>query len=356
VNKALMTRQILHNCQISDARHAGIYSICGLAMRLRDLFKWEHDLPPWIEKDSTQVLTWIGEKEELWESLAGQDYADIRIGGTDYSPFDTLGINKTLNGQNLFYGAGYAHSMKPSFLLAEINGIEKLGQWTVVHLGREHARDLLTLPAFTQDNQVVLRREAARMFLWDQLLYISASARPALNFVLDKEGIRNQRHEALHGHLPRLSRIYEKLLIQHEIGELEESVFPGELWREILAAFPHTAIEYLARTLKDLLADTGPQGLLNQLVSDENEKGLGLYLAFRQSLSKSLFPELQSAFVEFCKDGKWEHIVQAGVRGHETARVYALMVCDLFRKSREKGTPDSAAKAILATMQERNLI
>ena len=194
------------------------------------------------------------------------------------------------------------------------------------------------------------------MFLWDQLLYISASARPALTFVLEKEGIKDQRHEALHKHLPRLSRIYERLLIQHEIGELEESVFPDELWREILAAFPHTAIEYLARTLKDLLADTGPKGLLNQLVSDKNEKGLGLYLAFRQSLAKSLFPELHSAFVNFCKDEKWEHILRAGVRGHETARAYALMICDLFRNAREKGTLDSAAKAILVTMQERNLI
>jgi hypothetical protein len=41
------TRQVLRNCDISDADHAGFYSICGLALRLRDLYKWENQLPPW---------------------------------------------------------------------------------------------------------------------------------------------------------------------------------------------------------------------------------------------------------------------------------------------------------------------
>jgi len=29
-------RQVLKNCEISDAQHAGLFSICGLALRLRD--------------------------------------------------------------------------------------------------------------------------------------------------------------------------------------------------------------------------------------------------------------------------------------------------------------------------------
>ena len=41
-----VARQILDNCEISDAQHAGLYSTCGLALRLRDLYKWEHRLNP----------------------------------------------------------------------------------------------------------------------------------------------------------------------------------------------------------------------------------------------------------------------------------------------------------------------
>ena len=53
------TRQVLQNCDISDAYHAGLYSICGLALRLRDLYKWENQLPPWEERDSSEILDGI---------------------------------------------------------------------------------------------------------------------------------------------------------------------------------------------------------------------------------------------------------------------------------------------------------
>ena len=57
-------RQVLHNCAVSDSHYAGLYSICGLALRLRDLYKWENGLAPWVEKEAHEVLNWIGAKEE----------------------------------------------------------------------------------------------------------------------------------------------------------------------------------------------------------------------------------------------------------------------------------------------------
>ncbi len=65
-----LTRQVLQNCDISDAYHSGLYSICGLALRLRDLYKWEKQLPPWEERDSSEILDWIDAKETRWEVLA----------------------------------------------------------------------------------------------------------------------------------------------------------------------------------------------------------------------------------------------------------------------------------------------
>ena len=70
-------RQVRRNCDISDAQHAGLYSTCGLALRLRDLYKWEHGLNPWEEKDTSEILDWIGEKEALWEKLFEAPYADL---------------------------------------------------------------------------------------------------------------------------------------------------------------------------------------------------------------------------------------------------------------------------------------
>jgi hypothetical protein len=51
-----------------------MYSICGLALRLRDLFKWEKGLPPWEERDSSEVLEWIEAKENTWEQYTENEY------------------------------------------------------------------------------------------------------------------------------------------------------------------------------------------------------------------------------------------------------------------------------------------
>ena len=135
-----IARQVLRNCEISDARHAGLFSICGLALRLRDLYKWEKGLDPWVEKDSSQILDWIGNKEEEWEKIAETLYLNLSINGREYEPFDTATINAILEPHHLFYGAGYARSLKPTFFLAAIEDKSKARQYPVYTLGRELAR------------------------------------------------------------------------------------------------------------------------------------------------------------------------------------------------------------------------
>ena len=60
-----LANQVLHNCYISDSRFAGNYSICGLAMRLRDLYKWENGFEPWLEKDFPDEYLLFKEKIEI---------------------------------------------------------------------------------------------------------------------------------------------------------------------------------------------------------------------------------------------------------------------------------------------------
>ena len=115
-----ITDQVLENCDVADAQHAGLYSICGLALRLRDLYKWENRLDPWIENDPSEVLKWIGDKEETWEKLIEKDFNDIILLGHRFDPFDVKGINAILEPHGYIYGGGYARSLKPSFFLAAI--------------------------------------------------------------------------------------------------------------------------------------------------------------------------------------------------------------------------------------------
>ena len=109
--------QVLENCAISDSHHAGLYSICGLALRLRDLYKWEKGMDPWEEKEPHELLEWIGEKEEEWERVAEKGFRDITIHGKPFDPLDLAGINTFLEPKGLLYGAGFVQGRDGACLL-----------------------------------------------------------------------------------------------------------------------------------------------------------------------------------------------------------------------------------------------
>ncbi len=329
---ARLSRQVLFNCDVSDARHAGIYSVCGLAMRLRDLYKWERRLPPWQEDEAARVLEWIGVKEDLWETRLETDYDRLWVNGQSFEPFDTRGINAVLDASNFFYGAGYAHSMKPTFFLAEIDRKETVAGHRVHHLGREVARDLLTLPAFSQDGEVVLRTEAARMFLWDQIAYISNTGRLALDFALTACGLTDTRTQTIRENFDAVLKVQQQIYLRHEIGEIEETVFDREVWRHILADYPHTAVELLVRTLKDLLADTSPHGALTHVLQNRDDAALGLYMAFGNGITRLLTGELIYAFDAFGKDRQWQRLTDAAQSVRQKATTHAVQVMGLYRE------------------------
>lgn len=323
--------RILQNCDISDARHAGLFSVCGLALRLRDLFKWEKGLFPWEEGDSAEVLAWIGNKEERWGELEDQDFQSLTIQGYSCDPFDTAGINAVLQPAGIFYGAGYAHQLKPTFFLAEIREAYEIDGIRVHVLGRELARDLLTLPAMSQEGGIVLREDSARRFLWDSLFYLKKSSRPAADFALQRCGLgRGSLQDPERGIEIILAEMRE-VFLYHEIGGMRDRVFPDALWREMVAAFPQSPVELLARAVKDLLADTGEHGTLRRIVAMHREASLGLYTAFFDGLRERLFPELKPAFLEFTRTRRWELIEDAVSAGDETARRYAETMAEIFR-------------------------
>ena len=341
-----IARQVRANCDISDAQHAGLYSICGLALRLRDLFKWEHRLPPWVEKDSSEILEWIGTREDKWEKLADNTHVGLQINGRTFDVFDSRGVNTVLEPFRYYYGAGYALSLKPTFLLAHIENKVQVEGHTVYFLGQELARDLLTLPAMSQDSEIVLRREAARLYLWDKISYIKKSGRPALKFGLFHCGLDNPSVNELRQNLDKILEIQSQTYIHHEIGEREDTIFNRGTWREIIAAYPHTPVELSARAVKDLLADTGPKGSLQDIILRRDTAALGFYSAFFDGLCKEFFPELAVAFQLFTTSGDWQVIGEAVVVGRRTARTHAETMMAVFKEGQNRKDPQWAAEEI----------
>lgn len=325
-----IARQVRENCDISDARHAGSDSICTLALRLRDLYKWEHGMLPWQEADATRVLEWIDAREQRWESLLDREFQPIRVAGTAYDPFDTAGINARLRTAGLFYGGGYAHGLKPTFLLAHIARQEVVRGHPVWFLEREVARDLLTLPAFRQEDAVVLRQESGRMYLWDRMTYLGKSGRPALHFALKALGMDRSTEARHHFNFDRIFAVVSRAFVDHEIGEICDPVFPRDIWRRILAAYPHTPVELAARALKDLLADTGPQGTLQRIVETRDSAALGFFTAFFDGLRREFFPELRAAFARFVDRQDWQIIRESVDTGFQNARRKAERMMEIF--------------------------
>jgi len=122
-----LQRQVQKNCDISDARHAGVYSLCGLLLRMRDLYKWEHLMVPWQEPEPADLMEWIEDKEQYWKEIIEGEIAPVVLGAERFDPYDMAGLNVRLRPLGLVYGAGYGIGMKPTFFLAECADSNSVG-------------------------------------------------------------------------------------------------------------------------------------------------------------------------------------------------------------------------------------
>ncbi|MFH1350129.1 MAG: Sfum_1244 family protein [Pseudomonadota bacterium] len=331
-----ITSQVIQNCHIADSHHAGLHSICGLALRLRDLYKWEKGLDPWVEEDSSKILEWIGDREEKWEELSEKEFNQITILDRGFDPFDTRGINTMIEPYGLFYGAGYVHSLRPTFVLAILEEKKTIDNYPVYIIGRELARDLLTFPALSQEDHILIRRESAKHFFWNQMFFIKNSGRDALRFALESHGLKEQDPETLRRNLSGIFAAEMETYIYHELGEIKDTVFDRHLWRDMIATFPHTPIELFARIVKDLLADTNEYGRLRYIARGRKTSSLAFYVAFLDGLTKELFSELLEAFPEFRQTQNWQVIEQAISSGYRTAKGYAETISHIYRTGKQK--------------------
>jgi hypothetical protein len=341
-----ITAQVQHNCTISDSRYAGSYSVCGLALRLRDQYKWEKGLDPWVEKEPAEVLDWIGRKEEAWEGLFDRPFKNLLVFGNTYDPFDTRALNRVLHRHGIYYGAGFGPRLKPTFFLSDIEKETRVNGFSVIILGQERARDLFAAPALTQNRSIIIRKKTAQAIFWDQIAYVKKSGRQALQYALKQYGLDRNDQAALQANLPELTQEMMGAYLYHEIGELSEKVFDRELWREIIGTYPQSPAGLFARAIKDLLADTGEKGTLKYIVSNKKPAALGFYVAFQDGVSTVLFPEIVSAFDAFLEEENWDVIDKAALAGYEKACRLAVQITELFKKGKETSDFEWAEKEI----------
>jgi len=328
------TRTVQHNCHISDARDNGIYSICTLVLKLRNLYKWEHGMEPWEEPESADLLDWIEARENFWQTLGQETYRNLPLDSRAVGPWETAEVNSRLAGANLVYGSGYGRSMKAIFFLAEKIREERVEGCPVMILGREKARELASPFAMLQDGIISIRREPLRFFFWDHIQDIRASGRSPMHHALDHYGLLTHGRLNQQACRDRLDTIVDSeipIFIHHEVGERKQSTLDSDTLKKIIGSFPDSAIEFVGRTIKDILADTHPQGMVSFIIREKREASLGFYVGFLDGLRKVLFPEIAEAFQQFVLEGNWQLIDQARSRCRDRNRRLAEKIKEIAR-------------------------
>jgi hypothetical protein len=312
-------RQVRWNCRLASAGGAGNYSLCGLLLRLRQLYKWEHGLKPWQEPDPDAVLAWVAEQERLWDSLEDAPWQPLYWGAGSFEPQEVDAVNRLLLPMGLAYGAGLSRGLKPTFFLGELAEVRQQEELTILILGPELARDLDGTPALCQGSLIYARQEALGYYVWDRLadpvqqnnaflkIALTGYGLTLQNLLRDPEAHQKQFQELLAGEL--------EAAIRHEIGEARELSLRLAL-PAILASYPQTRVEHWARGLKDALAEVNEWGRLAYLIETRNLSSLALMLAWRPGLYPLLLPELEPAFHRVAAQRDWEAL--------EVARQQAL--------------------------------
>ncbi len=306
--------QVRDNCRIAAAGQAGGYSLCGMLLRLRQLYKWEQGLPPWQEADPQAILEWIAAVEENWSDIQEIRLKELSFGGRRLDPFAVEELNAALQEENLVYGAGYTHGLAPTCFLGELLESRREGSCLIFILGQELARDLDASLALRQGDLLYLRTEPLAFYLWDNLADPAKQGNLFLKIALAAYGLELphllQRPADHQETLERLLWRQAEALLRHELGEAREPALKRVL-PVLVSRFPQSRIERWIRALKDALADVNDWGRVRYLLQERDLAGLALLLAWRPGFYPYLLPELEPAFFDLWRHRDWQLLEQA---------------------------------------------
>lgn len=343
-----LKEQVKLNCIISDARFWGYYSICGLLMRLRELYRSEKSLMPWDKTPEEGISEWIGATEARWKRLEHENFRPIELGGASYDPFDVDGLNTLLNREGFVYGGGYGRFNKPTFFLATLEEKREVYDYLIYYSGRELCRDLSTSVAMLQGRCIFMRLEALKTLLWDKLHELQGRRFGGLlKEAFSSHGIEGKESsEELNNKIDALCSEVSELFVLHETGEAFEDEHSDE-WLEILQGNADRAAEFYVRGVKDLLADTSEKGPLRYIIKGRKKSLLNFHVALLDGIRKEIFPEIMNAFQKFSDSGDWSLLEDARRIGYRRAEELRALILRLGKRG-ETGEAVSVIKQSLA--------
>jgi hypothetical protein len=319
LNLGHLISTVQNNCHISDARYAGNYTMCIFLLKMREYYRWEHEIPLSAKLPRAELGEWLVAREKTWETLENDSFREIPLDHVSADPFDSDAVNQVLLPQGYVYSAGYGLFSKPLFFLGQLVKREEHEGLQVLVSSCEYARDLVAPPAMTLNGTIFVRQDALRRYLWEKVEEWRWK---------QQEDVPMARAVAAYGNDNDLDRLLDRMTdeetevaILHELGEVRAGELLGPGWEEMLAAIPRSKGEFLARAVRDHLADC--LSTLPALLEAGSEGALHFYFANFSGMRRAIFPEAVSAYHRWVENGDLRALRELPARGadrwHETA-------------------------------------
>ena len=282
-----LCKVVQHNCNISDACHAGTYTMCVYLLKMREYFRWEKGYSFAASLDQSELGAWLSRRESEWESIKREDFEPLRINNRAFNPFDTEAVNNDLLSRGYIYSGGIGAKHIPHFFIAKYESRRSYKDYQVLISSKEYARDLTAPPGMSLAKTIFIRKESLKRMIWEKLNeWYWNRPRNAMETALSYYDFDNNLEDALE----KMTEAETETVLLHEIGELEAHRYLPDGWHRILHRCDASRIELLLRAVKDNLADSIT--LLPALVAQQKSASIHFYVANLSAIRKALFPEL----------------------------------------------------------------
>src|SRR3989344_1212838 len=330
LNLGQLVNAVQKNCHISDARHAGDFTLCIFLLKMREFYRWENDIPFAHDLPKSDVGAWLQEREHMWSDLESNAFEPLPLEDRALDPFDTETINRELIPRGYVYSGGYGRFSKPHFFLGTLLKKEQRHGYTIYISSCEYARDLEAPPAMLLGNTIYIRQESVRRFLWETIE----------EWRWNRKNLAMERALACYAFeidaptaLERMTENETEAMILHELGEVLAGEKLGQEWRKMLTTFSRSKTEIMVRAVRDILADC--LSTLPTLLASDNNASLHFYFAHFTGMRKHLYPEALEAYRRWATADDHQALsvmVESGQRRWlETARA----IMNLFKEKGE---------------------
>ncbi len=298
LNLGAIVSAVQKNCHISDAQFAGDLTMCTFLLKMRELYRWENDIPLTQDMPKSEVGNWMNARQKLWDEVEKATYESLPLPSGAVDPFEVEAANQRLAPHGLIYSGGYGRFCKPHFFLGTLMRQEERKGFRIYVSSCEYARDLDAPPGMMLENSIWVRTEALKRWLWEKYEEWRWSKRnEAMGRTVACYGFDTDPDGALQA----MTETETETVILHELGEAQANAELGAPWADLLATLMRTRAEIMARAVRDLYADC--DCTLPGLLEEGDPAAIHFFFANFIGMRRKLFPELADAYEKWVESG-----------------------------------------------------